>query len=104
MMTTKMESESNCTTSDKQDRDSSEAIKRASGIPAQPGESRKPVSAGPNEGMEGDHQKSFLDIPRLIRSIQRAEGGIDCFGRKDACDMLDCVWRTYCLGSPRSEG
>ena len=43
-------------------------------------------------------KKSFLDIATLIRSIQRAEGNLDCFqmGMID-CDQMDCKWRTFCL-------
>jgi hypothetical protein len=43
-------------------------------------------------------KKSFLDIVTLIRSIQRAEGNIDCFqmGMID-CDQVDCKWRSFCL-------
>lgn len=42
--------------------------------------------------------KNFLDITALIRSIQRAEGNIDCFrsGQID-CDQVDCTWRQFCL-------
>lgn len=43
-------------------------------------------------------KKDFLDIPALVRSIQRAEGETDCFRRhKGYCDRLDCQWRRYCL-------
>jgi hypothetical protein len=43
-------------------------------------------------------KKSFLDIVTLIRSIQRAEGNMDCFqmGVID-CDQVDCKWRAFCL-------
>ena len=42
--------------------------------------------------------KDFLDISKLIRSIQRAEGNPDCFHNfKGHCDQLDCAWRAYCL-------
>ena len=43
-------------------------------------------------------RKSYLDIVTLIRSIQRAEGNMDCFrmGMID-CDQTDCKWRTFCL-------
>ena len=43
-------------------------------------------------------KKNFLDITELIRSIQRAEGNVDCFRRPQGiCDRLDCAWRRYCL-------
>ena len=51
-------------------------------------------------------RKYFLDITALIRSVQRAEGNIDCFKTENAdCDRLDCAWRTYCLtkGSLKKE-
>ena len=42
----------------------------------------------------------FLDIKNLIRSVQRAEGNPDCFGRGQAsCDQTECAWRPYCLKS-----
>jgi hypothetical protein len=104
MMTIKKESESSWNASDTRDRESTGAKKTASGFPAQPGESLKSASGGPATGMDGDQKKNFLDLPRLIRSVQRAEGNIDCFGRKDDCNLLDCAWRAYCLNSPHSEG
>ena len=43
-------------------------------------------------------KKDFLDVTKLIRSIQRAEGNPDCFRRaQDYCDQLGCAWRLYCL-------
>lgn len=35
----------------------------------------------------------------LIRSIQRAEGNIDCFGTPSAerCSQADCLWREDCM-------
>ena len=60
----------------------------------------------PNEGDEasigsrkGSEKRDFLDVKALIRSIQRAEGNPDCFGKAiDNCDRLGCAWRHYCLG------
>jgi hypothetical protein len=36
----------------------------------------------------------------IIRSIQRAEGNFDCFGRATSgvCDQMNCLWRKDCLG------
>ena len=52
---------------------------------------KKPVNAGAAK-------KDFSDLKTLIRSIQRAEGNLDCFGRRPGdCDQLDCNWRKYCL-------
>ena len=43
-------------------------------------------------------KKDFSDLTALIRSIQRAEGNPDCFGRSHGdCDQLNCEWRQYCL-------
>jgi hypothetical protein len=36
----------------------------------------------------------------LVRSIQRAEGNFDCFGKaKGSCDQTACCWRSDCIGS-----
>jgi hypothetical protein len=45
-------------------------------------------------------RESFLDLPNLVRSIQRAEGNIDCFQRLDSCEETSCCWRPYCLDKP----
>jgi len=43
-------------------------------------------------------KKDFLDITALIRSIQRAEGNMDCFQKGIIdCDQVDCKWRPFCL-------
>ncbi len=43
-------------------------------------------------------KESFLDITPLVRSIQRAEGNVDCFRTGQvSCDHFDCAWRPYCL-------
>ena len=52
---------------------------------------KKPINAAAAK-------KDFSDLTALIRSIQRAEGNPDCFGRPPGdCDELDCEWRKYCL-------
>jgi hypothetical protein len=44
---------------------------------------------------------NFVDLINLIRSIQRAEGNIDCYRRGlIRCDRMDCVWRDHCLKGP----
>jgi hypothetical protein len=49
-------------------------------------------------------KKDFFDLTKLIRSIQRAEGNPDCFGRAQGyCDRLDCAWRQYCLDKPQDK-
>ena len=41
---------------------------------------------------------NYVDLVKLIRSIQRAEGNMDCYRRGlEFCDRLDCVWRDHCL-------
>ncbi len=45
----------------------------------------------------GDHG-NFLDMAKLIRSLQRAEGQEACFKRPfKNCRSTDCCWREYCL-------
>ena len=55
----------------------------------------------PKEGPSSTNakvRKDYLDITGLIRSIQRAEGNPDCFGKaRGYCDRTDCAWREYCL-------
>ena len=48
----------------------------------------------------------YVDLVNLIRSIQRAEGNIDCYRRgRQQCDRMSCVWRDHCLeASPRRGG
>ena len=43
-------------------------------------------------------KKNYLDLATLIRSIQRAEGHMDCFKVGMAsCDQMECKWRAFCL-------
>ena len=48
----------------------------------------------------------YVDLVNLIRSIQRAEGNIDCYRRgRQQCDRMNCAWRGHCLeASPRRGG
>ena len=51
---------------------------------------------------EAKHQSAgYVDIIALVRSLQRTAGMADCFrmGNVD-CDVIDCHWRSYCLGKP----
>jgi hypothetical protein len=42
-----------------------------------------------------------VDIIAMVRSLQRTAGLTDCFRRGHAdCDITDCDWRAYCLGTP----
>jgi hypothetical protein len=40
-----------------------------------------------------------LKLPDIIRSIQRAENNIECFGtqRVDSCNEDACLWRNRCM-------
>ncbi len=43
----------------------------------------------------------YVDLVNLIRSIQRAEGNLDCYRRdRQQCDRMNCVWRDHCLTAP----
>jgi hypothetical protein len=61
-------------------------------------EGNRKISMAVSKRMGKHSGKSYLDIATLIRSIQRAEGNIDCFqmGIMD-CDQVDCKWRAFCL-------
>ncbi len=40
----------------------------------------------------------YVDLINLVRSVQRAEGNIDCYRRgRQQCDRMNCVWRDHCL-------
>lgn len=42
--------------------------------------------------------RRYVDVTAMIRSLQRTEGGADCFRRGLAeCDQMGCAWRQYCL-------
>jgi len=44
---------------------------------------------------------NYVDLVNLVRSIQRAEGNIDCYRRgPQQCDRVNCVWRDHCLKEP----
>ena len=44
---------------------------------------------------------NYVDLVNLVRSIQRAEGNIDCYRRgPQQCDRVNCVWRDHCLKAP----
>ena len=50
-------------------------------------------------GREKGFRKEFLDITKLVRSVQSAEGNPDCFRKAEGyCDRLDCAWYRYCVG------
>lgn len=50
-------------------------------------------------------KENFIDIPKLVRSIQRAEGNPDCFQQgQEPCDQLECIWRTLCLKDQGDSG
>jgi hypothetical protein len=44
---------------------------------------------------------NYVDLVKLVRSIQRAEGNIDCYRRGlQECDQMNCAWRDHCLKAP----
>jgi hypothetical protein len=46
-------------------------------------------------------KQDYVDLVNLVRSIQRAEGNIDCYRRvRQQCDRMNCVWRDHCLKKP----
>ncbi len=48
-------------------------------------------------------QPNYVDLVNVIRSIQRAEGNLDCYRRgRQQCDRMDCVWRDHCLKAPEA--
>jgi hypothetical protein len=55
------------------------------------------------EDAEQKWSTGYVDIIALVRSLQRTAGMTDCFrmGNVD-CDVIDCDWRSYCLGKPAS--
>mgnify|MGYP003566054706 CR=1 FL=1 len=43
----------------------------------------------------------YVDLVKLIRSIQRTEENIDCYRRGlESCNRMDCVWRDHFLKEP----
>ena len=49
--------------------------------------------------------KDYLDVTRLIRCIQRAEGNLDCFRRiMGDCQENECCWRPYCIEEQQVTG
>ncbi|MEE4111624.1 MAG: hypothetical protein V2I40_02335 [Desulfobacteraceae bacterium] len=65
-----------------------------------------PSSSPSNQNAAHDIEKrncpaGQVDIIAMVRSLQRTAGVADCFRMGNAdCDMIDCDWRTYCLGAP----
>ncbi len=46
-------------------------------------------------------KQDYVDLVNLVRSIQRAEGNIDCYRRgRQQCDRRRCAWRDHCLKEP----
>jgi hypothetical protein len=54
-------------------------------------------------GIEGafNSKPNYVDLVNLVRSIQRAEGNVDCYRRgRQECGRMNCVWRDHCLKEP----
>lgn len=101
---TNRETVSNGDTADERFAEPTGDASAASGFPAQIGVSLKQGSTGFCDGVGPHKRQNYLDLAGLIRSIQRAEGNIDCFQRKDDCDRQDCSWRSYCLDWSSPQG
>lgn len=43
--------------------------------------------------------EDFCDLAKLIRSLQRLEGKLECFfgTGQPTCEGFCCAWREYCL-------
>lgn len=55
--------------------------------------------------IEHSDKRYFLDMTALIRSLQRAEGNVDCYRRDQVdCDQVECAWRPYCLENYNTSG
>ncbi len=78
-------------------------------------ENQKPYrsSSKSNPTAKDDIEKKLcpdgqVDIIAMVRSLQRTAGMTDCFRMGNAdCDIIDCDWRTYCLGAtadPKKKG
>ena len=46
-----------------------------------------------------EEKEDWVDVIRLIRSIQKKEGEEPCFmtEKRFSCKKIDCKWRKYCL-------
>ena len=61
---------------------------------------RSPVAAAA-KGAKTQPSTGHVDITAMVRSLQRVAGVTDCFRMGNAdCDLVDCDWRTFCLGFP----
>lgn len=50
-----------------------------------------------DEKHEPDEKSHLPDIPHMIRSIQRIDGGPACFGMlQPDCDPSSCRWHALC--------
>jgi hypothetical protein len=54
-----------------------------------------------NDGKESKKERNYVDIIRLIKSLQKRAGHQPCFKgeRRFECEEYDCAWRHYCLKS-----
>lgn len=49
--------------------------------------------------------RDYLDVTRLIRCIQQAEGNPDCFRKiMGDCQESECCWRPYCIEEAQATG
>lgn len=63
------------------------------------------ISSPPIDSISKADKRTFLDISALIRSVQHAEGNVECFGMatNGNCDQLACAWRSYCLNRSQNQ-
>jgi hypothetical protein len=63
--------------------------------------SRKSNLTAKNDAERKNCAAGRVDIIAMVRSLQRRAGMTDCFRQGNAdCDIIDCDWRSYCLGTP----
>ena len=46
-------------------------------------------------GLKGLSKKSK---PEIIHELQTAEGNVPCFGRIPDCGIVECLYRSECIG------
>ncbi len=97
MTTTKRETVPGQNANDRELRVPERAQATCCSSPARPGVSNERSSTSSLERVEWPGKPNHLDLAKLIRSLQRAEGNVDCFQRMTVCDQLECAWRSYCL-------
>jgi len=49
--------------------------------------------------LKNEEKEDWIDVIKLIRSIQKKEKEVPCFmtEKRFGCKKMDCKWRKYCL-------